>query len=146
MGLESLRKQLGKCIRSRSVGIDRVEREAARVTVVAVTRVGVQARERVLRDDPVGADAPDLADDVAAGVPRVLEIAVRVAEERDISHAEDAGGRALLRLAQRRQALRRHGRVVRAAVTAGEQAVEDLAAVRDHCATLPAHPNSASSG
>src|SRR5262245_60098207 len=120
VGLPSLRQQFRKVHAITRVGIDGIEREAPRVPMVAVTRVGVEARERIRGDDSVRTDPPDLADDVPPRLAGVLELPVGVAEEGDVLDAKDSGSRPLLRLADGGQALRRHRGVVGAAVAAGE--------------------------
>jgi hypothetical protein len=66
--------------------------------------------------------------DVAAQLERVLQVAIRVAHELVIAHAEDGAGSALLLLADGGQALARHGGVVAAFVTFRDDDVGDDAA------------------
>jgi hypothetical protein len=67
--------------------------------VIAVGDAQVVAAVGTLRDDQVGPPAADLAADVAAEIARVLQLAVRIAQELHALDAEGAGRVALLLLA-----------------------------------------------
>src|SRR6185436_10676645 len=54
VGLEALHEELREVHPVPRVGIDGVEREAAGVPVVAVARIGIEAREGTLADDAIG--------------------------------------------------------------------------------------------
>src|SRR5438477_269780 len=97
VGLE-LRHQLGEREMVARERVHAIQRDAADDTVVAVRGAELVGAQGVLADEEVGAVAPDLAGDVAAQPARVLDLAVRVAEERHLLDAERPRGVALLLL------------------------------------------------
>jgi len=98
-------------------------------------RVVVEATSRVLRDEQVGPEPPDLAGDVSPQLQRRGEVAVGIAEVHDLGDAQDVGRRALLGQAGRRELLWRHLEVFRALAAVGGDHVVDagtgLRQVRD---------------
>jgi hypothetical protein len=62
---------------------------------------------RTQRDDEIGSPSPNLAGNVAPEVPRVVQLAILVAEEFDVLHPEHVGGSALFLFSNRCELLRR---------------------------------------
>ena len=91
--------------------------------------VEVGGAVRALRDDQIGPPATDLSRHVSAEIPRVLDLAVHVAEEPDALDPERLRGIRLLVLPDRRQPLGRHRAVARPLAAVGHDDVGDLLAV-----------------
>ena len=123
-----LRHELGKRQVVARERIDAVEHDAADGAMVAVRCAEVVGALRVLAHDEIGAMAPDLARDVTPERPRVLDLAVGIAEERHLLDAERAGGVALLLGADRRQSRRGHRAIARALVAVGDDDERDVLA------------------
>src|SRR3990172_9793056 len=100
--------------------IDGIDRRLPRKAVVAVREA---AAERVPGDHRVRLQAPDLADDAAAGLGCVLVETVRVAQEDHILHTQGLRRCPLLFLAHAAEVLPRDLFVVRPHVAAGGQEV-----------------------
>src|SRR5439155_6811207 len=116
------------------------ERDAPYDPGVAVGGSEEVAAVRTLADDEVGAPRADLAGDVAPEVARVLDFAVRIAEEDDPLDAERAGGVPLLFLADPGEPLWGHRSIARALVAVGGDQVCGLAALLDHLRDGAARP------
>ena len=108
--------------------------------MIAVRAAEIVGAMRVHRDDQIGPPAPDLAGDVAPQIAGVLDLAIGVAQERDVRDAERARGVALLLLPDARQALGGHRPIARALVAVGHDDVRDLAPAPDELRDGPAGP------
>src|SRR5438045_590227 len=121
-----LRQQLGEREMVARERVHAIQRDAADDTVVAVRGAELVGAQGVLADEKIGAVAPDLAGDVAAQPARVLDLAVRVAEERHLLDAERARGAALLLLTDGDQPRGGHRAVARALVAVGDDDEADV--------------------
>src|SRR5204863_1395454 len=126
-----LRYQLGEREMVARERVHAIQRDAADDTVVAVRGAELVGAHGILADEEVGAVAPDLAGDVAAQPARVLDLAVRVAEERHLLDAERARGAALLLLTDGGQPRGGHRAVARALVAVGDDDEADVLAFLD---------------
>jgi hypothetical protein len=120
--------ELGEHLSCRCVGIDRAQRHLTGRDVVGVVDVALvgDAEPRIHREDHVGLVDADLARDVLAHLERRIEVAVLVAQEDDVLHAEDLRGLALLRVSHVAQLVARHVRVLRTRCAVRDHAVRDL--------------------
>ena len=112
--------------------IDAVERDPPGDPVVAVGGSEEVRAVWVLADDEIGAPLADHPRDVAPQVARVLDLAVRVAEELHPLDAERARRVSLLLLADPGEPLGGHRAIARALVPVGDDHVGDLATLLDH--------------
>src|SRR2546421_2943047 len=130
VGLE-LRHQLGEREMVARERVHAIQRDAADDTVVAVRGAELVGAQGVLADEEIGAVASDLAGDLAPQLARVLDLAVRVAEERHLLDAEGARGVALLLLTDGGQPRGGHRAVARALVAVGDDDEADVLAFLD---------------
>src|SRR3989442_2909 len=126
-----LRHQLGEGEVIARERIDAVQRDAADDAVVAVRGAEVVRPPWVLADDHVGPVAPDLARHLEPQLARVLDLAVGIAEERDLLDAERARGVTLLLGPDLGQPRRGHRAVALAPVAAGDDDEGDGLALLD---------------
>ena len=109
-------------------------------------RVAVVAPLPVLGNDQLGAEAADLADDVAPKVEAGGQVAVGIAKVDDLPHAQDVGRGTLLGDARGGQLLRRDRGVLRALAAISGDDVGDFTPRAMSAAIAGAALNSASSG
>src|SRR5438270_640499 len=101
---------------------------ASQPDLMGAGRVGAQG---VLADEEIGAVASDLAGDLAPQPARVLDLTVRVAEERHLLDVEGVRGVALLLLTDGGQPRGGHRAVARALVAVGDDDEADVLAFLD---------------
>ena len=101
---------------------------------------------RVVGHDDLGPERPDGARDALAQAQRRLDLAVGLVEEVDALDPDLGGRRALLALAQDHESVDIGRGVVAALVAARDEQVADAAPSLTQRATVPAAPNSMSSG
>ena len=134
--------ELGEHLPRRGIRVDRAQHHLARGDVVRVVHVEVvgDAERRIHREQHIGSRDADLARDVLADLERRIQVAVLVAEEHAVLHAEDLRRGALLRVARVAQLLARHVRILRSRRPVRDHAVGEFDTGLRPFRDRPGHP------
>ena len=121
-------QQFGKIHAIAGGGKDRIQRCRARNPVIGMIDRHICANvcHWVARDDHLRSKAANLANDFAAHIQGIEQLAVGISEKCDFFDADHIGGRALLGAAVRTQHFGRHLGVVASLVAASQQEIVNL--------------------
>ncbi len=111
VGFEPLREQLGKGEAGSNQTGDAVQRGLGHDAMVAMRGTQALGAMRILNQEEIRAVPADGRRDGQPSLPRILDLAIREAEKLHRADTEDPCRLALFLLADRRQALGRHGSV-----------------------------------